>query len=129
MLIGCDIKDKRVLIVDDVITAGTAIGEAATLVTRGGGILVGIAVGLDRQERVSLSKTMESAAQVLAITFVSNNFSPEKTQEIQKQFSCPVIAVIQLKDIENFWFSQEGIDSETALQISKYRQVYGGGEI
>ncbi|KAF7509619.1 hypothetical protein GJ744_007657 [Endocarpon pusillum] len=52
-LVGCPVKNKRVVIVDDVITAGTAIREAVNLIRAEGGIVVGVVVLLDRQERVS----------------------------------------------------------------------------
>jgi len=49
-LVGADVSG-RVLVVDDVISAGTAFGEACALVERAGGRVAGLAVGLDRQER------------------------------------------------------------------------------
>ena len=49
-LIGEEMKDQRVLIADDVITAGTAIYEATNIITQAGGKLVGVVVALDRQE-------------------------------------------------------------------------------
>src|SRR5687768_287509 len=51
-LIGAPLEGRRVLIVDDVITAGTAIREALAIIRDGGGIPAGIAIALDRQERV-----------------------------------------------------------------------------
>ncbi|RZA29873.1 MAG: hypothetical protein EOP92_36075, partial [Lysobacteraceae bacterium] len=44
------LEDRQVLIVDDVITAGTAIREALALISSGGGQVAGIVVALDRQE-------------------------------------------------------------------------------
>ena len=51
-LIGAPMAGKRVLIVDDVITAGTAIREALALIREAGGVPCGIVIGLDRQEIV-----------------------------------------------------------------------------
>ena len=56
---------RRVLIVDDVITAGTAIREALSIIGEGGGTAAGIAIALDRQERVR-EGAAESAAQAVA---------------------------------------------------------------
>lgn len=44
--------DGRLLLVDDVLTAGTAVREAATLIREAGGELTGVLIALDRQERV-----------------------------------------------------------------------------
>ena len=44
-------KKIRVLIVDDVITAGTAVGEAVEIIRRAGATPVGLVIALDRQER------------------------------------------------------------------------------
>ena len=64
-LIGAPLAGRKVLIVDDVITAGTAIREALSIITDAGGIPVGIAIALDRQERVR-EDVAESAAQAVA---------------------------------------------------------------
>ena len=65
MLIGAPLAGRRVLIVDDVITAGTAIREALSIIGEGGGTAAGIAIALDRQERVR-EGAAESAAQAVA---------------------------------------------------------------
>jgi len=49
-VVGADLKGKRVLILDDVITAGTAIREAIDGIRREGGNVVGVVVALDREE-------------------------------------------------------------------------------
>jgi orotate phosphoribosyltransferase len=64
-LIGAPLAGKRVLIVDDVITAGTAIREALAIITEGGGTPVGIVIALDRQERAR-EDAADSAAQAVA---------------------------------------------------------------
>ena len=64
-LIGAPLAGRRVLIVDDVITAGTAIREALSIIAEGGGTPAGIAIALDRQERVR-EDAAESAAQSVA---------------------------------------------------------------
>ena len=64
-LIGAPLAGKKVLIVDDVITAGTAIREALSIIAEGGGTPAGIVIALDRQERVR-EDAAESAAQAVA---------------------------------------------------------------
>lgn len=51
-IVGCPLRGKKVLVIDDVITAGTAIREAVDVIRREGGELVGIVVALDRQETI-----------------------------------------------------------------------------
>ncbi|TXH65736.1 MAG: orotate phosphoribosyltransferase [Thermomonas sp.] len=64
-LIGAPLAGRRVLIVDDVITAGTAIREALSIITAAGGTPAGIVIALDRQERVHEDADV-SAAQAVA---------------------------------------------------------------
>ncbi|KAF9893823.1 orotate phosphoribosyltransferase [Aspergillus nanangensis] len=52
-IVGAPLKGKRVVIVDDVITAGTALREAVGIIQKEGGIVAGVVVLLDREERVS----------------------------------------------------------------------------
>lgn len=47
---GCAVSGRRVLIVDDVITAGTAIRESMLLLAEAGAQVVAVAVALDREE-------------------------------------------------------------------------------
>lgn len=83
-LIGADLTNKRVLIVDDVITAGTAIREALAIIKAGGGIPAGIIVALDRQE-VASDEDRRSAAQSVA-----------------EEAGIPVIAVATMDDLLAF---------------------------
>ncbi|KAL4903654.1 hypothetical protein BDW74DRAFT_37273 [Aspergillus multicolor] len=55
-IVGAPLKGKRVVIVDDVITAGTALREAVGIIEKEGGIVAGVVVLLDREERVSESE-------------------------------------------------------------------------
>jgi orotate phosphoribosyltransferase len=64
-LIGASLQGRRVLVVDDVITAGTAVREALATIAAAGGSAVAIAIALDRQEATSEGGP-HSAAQALA---------------------------------------------------------------
>ena len=83
-LIGADMAGKRILIVDDVITAGTAIREALAIIRDAGGIPAGIVVALDRQEIASETDRRSAAQAVAAETGI------------------PVIAVANLTDLLAF---------------------------
>ena len=61
-LIGAPLAGRRVLVVDDVITAGTAIREALAIIAAAGGTVAGIVVALDRQE-IAAEGDRRSAAQ------------------------------------------------------------------
>ncbi|MFZ2620855.1 MAG: orotate phosphoribosyltransferase [Alphaproteobacteria bacterium] len=63
LLVGADMQGKRVLIVDDVLTAGKASGHAATLVQQAGGMVVGLLIAMDREEWVTEADKTVSAAQ------------------------------------------------------------------
>ena len=69
-LIGAPLAGRRVLVVDDVITAGTAIREALSIIDDAGGTPAGIVIALDRQERVreddGSAASRRSAAQAVA---------------------------------------------------------------
>ena len=69
VLVGAPLAERRVVIVDDVLTAGTAVLESASLIREAGGDLVGILVALDRQEFVEEgSRTaVESVSARLAV--------------------------------------------------------------
>ncbi|TDB26559.1 orotate phosphoribosyltransferase [Stenotrophomonas sp. ATCM1_4] len=83
-LIGADMAGRRILIVDDVITAGTAIREALAIIREANGIPAGIVVALDRQE-IASEEDRRSAAQAVAA-----------------ETGIPVIAVANLADLLAF---------------------------
>ena len=105
-LIGAPMAGRRVLIVDDVITAGTAIREALSSIREAGGIAAGIVIALDRQERVDV-ETATSAAQAVA-----------------DEHGIRVIAVAGLDDLLEFvGESAELVDQRAALLA--YRARHG----
>ncbi|MGV7195563.1 orotate phosphoribosyltransferase [Xanthomonas axonopodis] len=83
-LIGAPLAGRKVLIVDDVITAGTAIREALGIIRAAGGTPAGIVVALDRQE-IASEQDRRSAAQAVAA-----------------EAGIPVIAVANLADLLAF---------------------------
>jgi orotate phosphoribosyltransferase len=94
----------RVLIVDDVITAGTAIRQSLALIAAHGATPAGVAIALDRQER---GQTALSAA-----------------QEIQGEFAIPVIAIARLAELVAL--AEERAELRAHLPaMQAYRQQYG----
>lgn len=81
------ISGRRHVLIDDVLTAGTAINQSADLITAQGGILVAVVVALDRQAKVSAQQT---AAQQLA-----------------QRFQVPVLSLVSLSDIANYLDAQQ----------------------
>lgn len=65
-LVGAPLEGRRVLVVDDVITAGTAIREALGLVAAAGGTVAAIAIALDREEVLDDDRDRRSAAEAVA---------------------------------------------------------------
>lgn len=102
-LVGAPLRG-RVLIIDDVITAGTAIREAVTIIQAAGAKLTAVAISIDRQERGS--------GQLSAI------------QEVEKRYDARVISVVSLSDLIEFLRTDEG--NRAHLQaVEKYRETYG----
>jgi|TARA_B100001971_G_scaffold8585_1_gene7060 orotate phosphoribosyltransferase len=106
LIIGAPIEG-RVLIVDDVITAGTAVSECARLITDLGGTLAGILISLDRQER-----GRENLSAVA---------------EISVKLSVPVIAIANLNDLIDLVESEKTAIKQWLPKVKKYRDRYGVG--
>jgi len=96
----------RVLIVDDVITAGTAIREVMDLLQRTGAKPAGILVALDRQER--------------------GTGSLSAIQEIRQQYGIPVICIISLEMIVTYLGRQQDPAlAQSLAAVEAYREQYG----
>jgi orotate phosphoribosyltransferase len=102
-IVGSPLKG-RVLIVDDVITAGTAIRESIEIIRSAGAVPAGVLLALDRQERAS-----------------GGDFSA--VQEVRSQYQIPVVAVINLSDLMQH-VSQTGQAGELS-SMRLYRERYG----
>lgn len=103
VLVGADLADKSVWVIDDVITAGTAIREVAQLLDTAGAKLAGIVVALDRKER---GQNEQSAV-----------------QEVAQTFGVQVYSLLDIDDIIAF-IKQSG-DNERWQQMKIYREQYG----
>ncbi len=86
-IVGAPLKGKKILIVDDVITAGTAKREAIDKIRKEGGIVVGIVVALDRMEKLPATDGDESKP------------GPSAIGELRKEYGIPIFAILTLDDI------------------------------
>lgn len=102
-IVGAPLEGK-VLIVDDVITAGTAIRESMDLIRSSGAEPAGVLIALDRQER--------GAGELSAI------------QEVKEEFGIPVVSIIKLEQVLSYLQSQPGF-SDHADKVAAYRDKYG----
>lgn len=102
-IVGAPLEGK-VLIVDDVISAGTACREAAEIVNENGASLSGICISLDRQERGQGEKSA--------------------VQEVEESFGINVIHIIGLNDVIDH-MTQNNDDDQLLKRIAAYRDQYG----
>ena len=104
-IVGAELSGD-VLIIDDVITAGTAVREAAEIINSNGARLNGIAVAMDRQEK--------GIGSLSAI------------QEIEKLYQIKVVSIISLKDIINYLTASKNEQLQPYLDaVVAYREEYG----
>ena len=102
-LIGEEMKGRRVLIVDDVITAGTAIYEATNIITQAGGELVGVVVALDRQE-----------------------FGEDRVTAVDKvtdTLKVPIVSIATLSDVIAY-LEEEDADGNNQTLLRNYQRQY-----
>ncbi len=102
-LVGAELAGRRVLLVDDVITAGTAVREVLPLIEAAGGRLTGILTALDRQERGQGTRSA--------------------VQELQAELDIPVRSLVSLTDLEA-WLAA-GSDPDLLARVRQYREQYG----
>jgi orotate phosphoribosyltransferase len=94
----------RVLIVDDVITAGTAANESLDLIGRHGARAAGVVISLDRQEQGRGDKSA--------------------IQEIEATHGIPVISIVNLSDLLEYIGSSDELKTH-AGSVERYRREYG----
>ena len=105
LVVGANLQG-RVLVLDDVITAGTAIREVAEIIGSADAIISGIAVALDRQEK--------GLGELSAI------------QEIEQLLGTSVISIINLENIISYLSSSKDDELLKYLDgVVKYRELFG----
>ncbi|MEL4016528.1 orotate phosphoribosyltransferase [Dryocola clanedunensis] len=96
--------EGRVMLVDDVITAGTAIRESMEIIAANDATLAGVLISLDRQER--------GRGEISAI------------QEVERDYQCQVISIITLKDLIAY-LEEKPEMAESLKAVKEYRTQYG----
>ncbi len=109
-VIGAPIQGK-VVIVDDVISAGTSIRESVDIIKEHGGQPAAVLIALDRQERAG------NAEDILPISAV---------QEVEERYKIPVISIATFDDLMNFLRESDNQDLKAFEKpIAAYRAKYG----
>ncbi|MGR5094915.1 orotate phosphoribosyltransferase [Vibrio maritimus] len=96
--------EGRIMLVDDVITAGTAIRESMEIIKANGADLAGVLVAIDRQEK--------GKGELSAI------------QEVERDFGCAVISIVSLTDLITY-LEEKGGNAEHLEAVKAYRASYG----
>ncbi|MBF9001122.1 MULTISPECIES: orotate phosphoribosyltransferase [Vibrio] len=96
--------EGRIMLVDDVITAGTAIRESMEIIQNNGADLAGVLVAIDRQEK--------GKGELSAI------------QEVERDFACKVISIVSLSDLISYLEQQDG-NAEHLEAVKAYQAQYG----
>ncbi|HBC3447377.1 TPA: orotate phosphoribosyltransferase [Vibrio parahaemolyticus] len=96
--------EGRIMLVDDVITAGTAIRESMEIIKANGADLAGVLVAIDRQEK--------GKGELSAI------------QEVERDFGCAVISIVSLGDLITY-LEEKGNATEHLEAVKAYRAEYG----
>lgn len=102
-LVGAPLTGK-VMIIDDVITAGTAIREVIDIIRAAGAEPAGVIIALDRQEK--------GKGELSAI------------QEVERDFNIPVVSIVNLTQVLDY-IQDDASLSQYAEAISQYRSQYG----
>ena len=94
----------RVVIVDDVITAGTAIREVMHIINNQGAQAAGVLIALDRQER--------------------GNGALSAIQEVERDFNMPVISIVSLQQVLEY-LAESAELKQYLPAVERYREKYG----
>ncbi|KAJ3719554.1 phosphoribosyltransferase-like protein [Lentinula guzmanii] len=104
-LVGCSVSNKKVVILDDVMTAGTAVREAIDIVSREGGDVVGVIQLLDREEvgKDGASSTVHEVEEIIGKGRVKS--------------------ILRMRDLIA-WLDSKGMKKELQ-DMEEYRSQYG----
>jgi len=102
-LVGSALEGS-IMLVDDVITAGTAIRESMEIIQANGADLAGVLVAIDRQEK--------GKGELSAI------------QEVERDFGCSIISIVSLTDLISF-LEEKGDNAEQLESVKAYRAEFG----
>lgn len=103
-IVGSPMQGKKVLIIDDVISAGTSVRESMNIIKGNDAEAAGVIIALDRQE---VGKGNTTAI-----------------QEVEKEFNIPVVNIVCLGNLINYLETENG-DQAQIDAIKAYREKYG----
>jgi len=106
-LVGASMTNKRVLVVDDVITAGTAIRESHAMLSAIKAIPMGVVIALDRAEKRSLEDPISAV------------------QAVSRDLNIPVISIVSLLQLQGFLVNSPAYGKDLLASVSGYRIKYG----
>ena len=100
VLVGAPLAGQRVVIVDDVISAGTSVRESVEMLKSAGATPVAVLIALDRMEK---SGTAQDVGEFSAV------------QMVEKDFGIPVFAIANLTDLMTY------LDAQSAPELTQYQ--------
>ncbi|KAJ3064760.1 hypothetical protein HDU98_011850 [Podochytrium sp. JEL0797] len=102
-IVGAKLEGK-VVVIDDVITAGTAIRESVDIIRASGAELVGVLISLDRQER-GMGETKLSAI-----------------QQVEQDYTIPVVSIVSLKHVVAYLKEVGGMEKEVESIVNYWKE-------
>lgn len=109
-LVGAPVRGK-VLIIDDVISAGTSVRESINMITSAGATPCGVTIALDRQEKATEN---------------GRDADHSAVQDVERRFGLPVVAIATLTDLLQYLNGQsDGGLAEHRPRVVAYRERYG----
>ncbi|KAI4091987.1 MAG: hypothetical protein L6R37_007652 [Teloschistes peruensis] len=109
-IVGAALRDTTVLVLDDVITAGTAMRETIEIVKKEGGLVVGFVVAVDRMEKMPSENDDDGVPR------------PSAMGQIRKEYSIPTASIVTLDDLIQLLRVQG--DEKDMERIQQYRNRY-----
>ena len=111
-IVGAPLKG-RVVIIDDVISAGTSVRESVSLIKANGAVPSGVLIALDRMEKGGNAEVMTETSAV---------------QDVKKTLGIPVVSIANLADLLSFMDgTSDAAKAASAYKdaVKAYRQKYG----
>ena len=109
-LVGAPLQG-RVVIIDDVITAGTSVRESVEIIRAAGATPAAVLIALDRMERAGADDALSAHSAV---------------QDVQQKYGMPVISIASLDDIMQL-LDEDATFAQYQAAVSTYRTKYGIG--
>ncbi len=107
-LVGAPLEG-RVVIIDDVITAGTSVRESVDIILAAGATPAAVLIAMDRMERAGADDALSAHSAV---------------QDVQQKYGMPVISIASLNDIMQL-LNEDSSFAEHQSSVAAYREKYG----